>query len=153
MVFLHINPSNSNTKLLNDSIDSGKQIFVLFYLEGCGPCNATRPEWAKIENIMKKYKGDPNIVIADVDQSLLKSIKHLKPINGFPTIRYIKGRFSEDYEQSSSIKVKDRKIDSFVQWINSKLSRKGMKKSIKNNNNGKRRHRNTKKNKTKKYRG
>lgn len=153
MVFLHINPSYSNTKLLNDSIDTGKQIFVIFYMEGCGPCNATRPEWKKIENVLNKYKNDPNIVIADVDQSLLKSIKYLKPISGFPTIRYIKGQYSEDYEQSS-IKVKDRKIDSFVQWINSKISKKGMKKSRKNYKKSDRtRHRNTSKNKSKKRRG
>ncbi len=144
MVFLHVNPSNPNTNLLNDAINSGKSVFVLFYLEGCGPCNATRPEWKKIENVLPKSN---NIVIADVDQSFIKSIRHLKPISGFPTIRFIKGRFSEDYEKSS-IKVKDITIDSFVKWIKSKTTlgnKEGVKKSRKyknrrkNNNTRKRR--------------
>jgi hypothetical protein len=144
MVFLHINHSNPNTKLLNDSIDKGKQIFVLFYLEGCGPCIAIRPEWKKMENVLMKYKKDPNVVIADVDQSYMKSIKHLKPITAFPTMRYMKGAFSEDYEKS-------RTIDSLVQWV---LSKKQMTKtkSRKNNNERRTRHRNTRKNKSKKYR-
>jgi thiol-disulfide isomerase/thioredoxin len=145
MVFLHINPSNPNTKLLNDSIVKGKQIFVLLYLEGCGPCNATRPEWKKLENVLSKYKNEPNVVIADVDQSFMKSIKHLKPVTGFPTMRYIKGAFSEDYENS-------RTIDSLVQWVNSKISLKKSK-STRNNNERKRRHRNTRRNKSKKHRG
>jgi thiol-disulfide isomerase/thioredoxin len=140
MVFLHINPSNPNTKLLNDSIDKGKQVFVLFYLEGCGPCNATRPEWKKMENVLMKYKKDPNIVIADVDQSYMKSIKHLKPITAFPTMRYIKGTFSEDYKKS-------RTIDSLVQWV---LSKKQMTKSKSRKNPNKRR--NTRRNKSNKHR-
>jgi hypothetical protein len=98
-----------------------------------------------MENVLAKYKNDPNVVIADVDQSLMKSIKYLKPVNGFPTMRYLKGHFSEDYDKS-------RTIDSLVQWVNSKISLKKSK-SRKNNNERKRRHRNTKKNKSKKHRG
>lgn len=147
MVFLHINPSEPNTNLLNDAINSGKPVFVLFYLEGCGPCEATRPEWKKMENVLPKYKTDKNFVIADVDQSFMKSIRHVKPITGFPTIRFIKGQFSEDYEKSS-IKVKDRRIDSFVKWIKSKTTNKeGVKKSRKYNKN----RRDMRKNKTRKH--
>ena len=44
------------------------KIFLLIFMEGCGPCNATRPECKKIENVLKdKYKNNDNIVIADVD--------------------------------------------------------------------------------------
>ena len=126
MKILHIDPNNDNTKMFNDYVEQGKHIFVLFYLEGCGPCNATRPEWKKIENALKnKYGKNEKLVIADVDQELLKEIKYLttQP-KGFPTIRYIsnKGKTSEDYEDSPDVKEKDRKIDSFVEWIDSKMS-------------------------------
>ena len=141
MKILHIDPKTKNTKLFNEYVEKGKHIFVIFYLEGCGPCNATRPEWKKIEHAIKnKYGKNENIVIADVDQELLKEIKYLtaQP-KGFPTIRYIsnKGKTSEDYEDCTDIKDKDRKIDSFVKWIDSKMSKqKGGKRRTKKNRRG-----------------
>jgi hypothetical protein len=136
MKILHIDPKSKNTKLFNEYVEKGKHIFVIFYLEGCGPCNATRPEWKKIEHAIKnKYGKNENIVIADVDQELLKEIKYLttQP-KGFPTIRYIsnKGKSSEDYEDCTDVKDKDRKIDSFVKWIDSKMSKQKGGKSKKN---------------------
>jgi hypothetical protein len=152
MKILHIDPKTKNTKLFNEYVEKGKHIFVIFYLEGCGPCNATRPEWKKIEHVLKsKYAKNENIIIADVDQELLKEIKYLttQP-KGFPTIRYIsnKGKTSEDYEDCPDVKDKDRKIDSFVKWIDSKMSKHKGRKSRKNfkvRRGGKRK---TKKNKT-----
>ena len=146
MKILHIDPNNDSTKMFNEYVEQGKHIFVLFYLEGCGPCNATRPEWKKIENALKdKYGQNETIVIADVDQELLKEIKYLttQP-KGFPTIRYIsdKGKISEDYEDSPDVKEKDRKIDSFVEWIDSKMKKQQggkRKRSKKNKKSGKRR--------------
>jgi thiol-disulfide isomerase/thioredoxin len=127
MKILHIDPKNKNTKLFNEYVEQGKHIFVLFYLDGCGPCNATRPEWTKIENALKnKYEQNESLVIADVDQEFLKEIKYLtSQPKGFPTIRYIsnKGKTSEDYEDCPDVKDKDRKIDSFVEWIESKMSK------------------------------
>ena len=155
MKILHIDPKTKNTNLFNEYVEKGKHIFVIFYLEGCGPCNATRPEWKKIEHALKnKYGKNENIVIADVDQELLKEIKYLttQP-KGFPTIRYIsnKGKFSEDYEDSPDVKNKDRKIDSFVEWIDSKMSKQkgGKRKTKKNRKRGKRK---TRRNKTKRNR-
>ena len=63
MVFLHIDTQNYNKKgetgetpiqTLNKFIRTGKNIFALIYMEGCGPCNATRPEWKKIGNVLQK---------------------------------------------------------------------------------------------------
>jgi thiol-disulfide isomerase/thioredoxin len=149
MKILHIDPTTKNTKLFNEYVEQGKHIFVIFYLEGCGPCNATRPEWKKIENVLKdKYGKNDNIVIADVDQELLKEIKYLttQP-KGFPTLRYIsdKGKTSEDYEDCPDLLEKDRKVDSFVKWIDSKMSKqKGGKRRTKRNKKSKK-NRNSKK--------
>jgi len=123
MIFLHIDPSKKDTALFNKYVESGKQIFVLFYMEGCGPCNATRPEWSKIKSTLeKKYAHNNNIVIADVDQQLLNEIKYVSGVAGFPTMRYIanKGKISEEYEKSS-VKSKDRTVDSFIEWVESKI--------------------------------
>ena len=124
MIFLHIDPTTKNTKKFNKYVAQGKQIFVLFYLEGCGPCNNTRPEWKKIQHILDvKYKNNNNIVIADVDQELLREIKYLtNQPKGFPSMIYIsnKGKVNENYEDCN-ISKKDRTVDSFVEWIESKV--------------------------------
>lgn len=159
MKILHIDPTTKNTKLFNKYVEQGKHIFVIFYLEGCGPCNATRPEWKKIENVLKdKYGKNDNLVIADVDQELLKEIKYLttQP-KGFPTLRYIsdKGKTSEDYEDCPNLKddEKDRKVDSFVKWIDSKMSKqKGGKRKRRTKRNKKSGKRKSKKNRTRRNR-
>jgi len=120
MIILHLNPTKRDTATFNKYVEEGKDMFVLFYMEGCGPCNATRPEWDKLEHILKdKYNHNNNIVVVDIDQELLNEIKYIgTPISGFPTMRYIgkKGKVVEEYE-NSKIKQKDRKVNSFVEWI------------------------------------
>ena len=129
MVFLHINRNTYYSHIgmdpvdkLNKYIHANKDVFVLIYMEGCGPCNATRPEWSKLKNVLKKYINYENIVIVDIDKDFLEHVKYIKHHpNSFPTIRYItnNGNTVEDYEDST-IKNKDRSVDSFVEWINLK---------------------------------
>jgi len=129
MVIIHIDSSKGDPEELNEHIKKGKHVFILFYMEGCGPCNATRPEWKKLENVLGKSNN--NVVIADVDQELLSKIIGLKSQPaGFPTMRYIKDDDEEDYEDSS-IDKKDRSVDSFVEWIKTKVSQKGGKRNYK----------------------
>jgi thiol-disulfide isomerase/thioredoxin len=132
MVFLNITTKNYNIKdkngktkmdILDDMINSNDcKIFILFYMEGCGPCNATRPEWEKLKNVFKKYNHNDKIAIVDIDQVLSSKISKIKPPNSFPTMKFITegGKISENYEDSN-IETKDRTIDSFVSWINSKI--------------------------------
>ena len=124
MIFINVNPISNNSLLLNKYIENGKHVFILIYMEGCGPCNATRPEWKKIKNILEtKYKNNNNIVVADVDQEILSEIKGIKmePV-GFPTMIYIykKNGTEENYEDCVDIKEKNRSVDSFIEWIESK---------------------------------
>lgn len=132
MIFLHIDSTSKNASLLDKYIEQGKDVFVLVYLEGCGPCNATRPEWKKIKNVLEnKYKNNNNIVVADVDQEVLDEIKSIKnkPL-GFPTMFYMnkKDNIHENYEECTHIKEKNRSIDSFVHWIESKVKNKHLQK-------------------------
>jgi thiol-disulfide isomerase/thioredoxin len=149
MVFITINAKNydvkdKNGKTLIDKLnsmvhDKDIQIFILFYMEGCGPCNATRPEWEKLKNVLKNTKNNNNIVIVDIDQTLSDKLKGIREPSAFPTMRYITngGTEVENYEDSS-IDNKERTIDSFVEWINLKTkdnkqyNKKGGKKTINN---------------------
>jgi thiol-disulfide isomerase/thioredoxin len=135
MKFLHIDPKTDNINLFDEYVSQGKHIFVLIYLEGCGPCIATRPEWKKLENTLNdKYKTNDDLVVIDVDQSLLEKMTKLKEEpKGFPTILYItdKGETSEEYNEEDEKLF--RKVDSFVKWIDSKMKKQkgGKRRTIK----------------------
>jgi thiol-disulfide isomerase/thioredoxin len=155
MVFITINAKNYDVKDKNGKTliekfnsmvhDKDVQTFILFYMEGCGPCNATRPEWEKLKNVLKNTKNNNNIVIVDIDHSLSDKLKGIREPSAFPTMRYIAngGTEVENYEDSN-IQNKDRTIDSFVEWINMKTkdkqhhNKKGGKKTINNNKTQKR---------------
>jgi len=147
MVFLHIDKknfnqfpnTNQNVIVKLDHFVHKHKIFVLIYMDGCGPCNAVRPEWKKLENVLSKYKDRDDVAIVDIDKDLLENVKYIKKHpNSFPTMRYItnKGNTIENYEDSD-IKSKDRTIDSFVEWIKSKENKE-------NNNNHKKTNKKTK---------
>ena len=137
MVFLHIDTKNYNVKdngetpiqILNKFITSGKNVFALIYMEGCGPCNATRPEWEKIKHVLKKdVKSGNDFLVVDIDKDLLSKVKNIGiPPRGFPTIRFISnnGKNTEDFEDCKlSEEYKNRTIDSFIKWIHLKLNDK-----------------------------
>jgi len=130
MIFLHIDPTTKNTEEFNRHLNNGKDIFVLFYLEGCGPCNATKPEWKKLHNVFAN-NDNHSIVIADVDQCVMNEFKklHIQP-KGFPAMYHINknGNMYLDYEDAE-ISKKDRTIDSFVEWIE-KFIKKGSREKL-----------------------
>ena len=116
------------TDKLSNYIRNGKSVFILIYMNHCGPCNETRPEWKKLENVFKKYKDSEDIIIVDIEHELLDEVKenNISPA-GFPTIKYISdgGKVIKNYDNFDT-KDKKRTVDSFVEWINYEL---------KNNNN------------------
>ena len=90
-------------------------------MEGCGPCNATRPEWKKLEGALQhQYKKNNRLVIATIDSKVVSSLKHAGDIIGFPTIIYLSqnGKKLEPFE-ASTIKDKQRNVDCFVNWVES----------------------------------
>ena len=129
MKFLHINKleeHKSQMSELNSAIESGKDVFLLIYMEGCGPCNETRPEWKKIENILMHKKNDPkykNIVIADLNNDYSDKLSNkIKQPSAFPTIIHIsKKGISVEHFENSNIQNKSREVDSFMEWIESKI--------------------------------
>lgn len=132
MVYLEIEnhpKSAKNIATLNKYLTNPRaSAFILFYMEGCGPCNETRPEWAKLKNVMP-HSNDDDVVIVAIDQTLFSKLKNAgNEPTGFPTMRYIanKGKINENYEDSS-IPTKDRSIDSFVEWIHGHRHKHGLK--------------------------
>lgn len=116
-------PANSKGNIVDDIIKNKQNVFVLVWMEGCGPCNATKPEWFKLENALKNnHHSNEDLVILDVNNQMLSDIKNLGNIEGFPTMKYFsgKGKNVENYEDSA-IRKKDRSIDSFINWIESNV--------------------------------
>ncbi len=127
MVYFEINKKNfsSGNPTLIDKLNKyltkkNSKVFILFFMEGCGPCNATRPEWSKLKNVLSnEFIKRPDIVIVSINHELVGKLKNVgKEPNSFPTIRYLtnEGSINENYEDSD-IEKKDRTIDSFIEWI------------------------------------
>jgi len=124
MHILHIN-SEKDVGNIDKMIKQGKDVFVLVYMEGCGPCNATRPEWTKIESALREqYAKNDKLVVIDINKDFLSSIKYIGKVDGFPTMKYIGnyGKTVETYE-NSSVKKKDRSVSSFINWVESKINK------------------------------
>ena len=124
MVYLEINRKNYGSGLIDklNKYLSNKdaKVFILFYMEGCGPCNETRPEWSKLKNVLSNdFLNKEDIVIVSIDKDLYSKLKNAnKEPMSFPTIRFMTnaGEKSQTYEDSE-VSNKDRTIDSFVEWI------------------------------------
>ena len=122
MSFIHVDPSTKEKiHQVNDHIQKGKPAFILVYMEGCGPCNATRPEWEKLKNSITQIQ--PDILITDIEQSLSNQIHRFPPPMGFPTMKFIHGPIIENYEDCKDIERKDRTFASFLSWIDSKTTK------------------------------
>lgn len=125
MNFLDVTNENS-LQQLTKHLMNGVNVFVLIYMNGCGPCNATKPHWHNL----KKKKWN-NTIVSQIDKDLLekktdKDKFHLKDVSGFPTIRHYSKEGKKDYKG-------ERNSKSFEDWITSSLP-KSMSKSMPNNN-------------------
>lgn len=124
MYVYHIN-SEKNVDKIDKMIKQGKHVFILIYMEGCGPCNATRPEWAKLESALKdQYSKNDKLVVIDINKDFASDLKHIGSVDGFPTMKYISnnGNNIESYEDSS-VNKKDRSVSSFINWIETNINK------------------------------
>lgn len=136
MVYLEINQKNYNRRLidkLNKHLSNkDTKVFIMFYMEGCGPCNQTRPEWSKLKNVLSNdFVNKEDIAIVSIDKDLYSRLKNAnKEPMSFPTIRFMTnaGTKMETYEDSE-VSNKDRTIDSFVEWIKLKTGDNNITKS------------------------
>lgn len=117
MKILHGN-SRTDMDTINNTIEDGKNVFILVYMDGCGPCMATKPEWNKMAQDLSDSPDLNDIVVADVNKNFMNDLKYIGDIDGFPTIKHIskKGTHVKAYEDSN-IKKKDRSAESFKEWV------------------------------------
>ena len=119
-----VDASNALTaKSLNSLIKNANHTFILIYMDGCGPCNATRPEWEKMSDKLKN-EYDDDVAIIGLDSNFMNEVDGIGKVSGFPSIKYInadKG-IVEQYEDSKMPTTKDRSAESFIEWIESKIS-------------------------------
>jgi len=113
---------NDETKInnVNDHISAGHHAYIFVYMDGCGPCNSTKPNWS---NFAKKYKSanantDKNIMIVRINKDLFGNLEGAggEP-GGFPTLRHISNKTSSEYEKQMGDKA-DRSTESFNNWAN-----------------------------------
>ena len=80
--FIHVNDPNS-VRRYNMSMKK-KPTMVLFYMDGCGHCEAMKPEWKVFEKEAQKRKHD--CLVARVNGDYMSDIEGPKDIIGYPTI-------------------------------------------------------------------
>ena len=129
MPVIHIPSKMNQTKMkdnasaINKFLKSGKNAFVLIYMDGCGPCMNTHPKWLELES---DFKDHDDIGVFDIEMSNLGEISHeglKRNIAGYPTMRHVHGDSANEYEKCENISH-DRTHESFVDWINKMSSNK-----------------------------
>lgn len=126
--------NNGNKQQVIDEINrllkSGKSVFLFTYMDGCGPCNSTIPEWDNIPNKLNDHiKHDDDVVTVRINKDLFPLLQNMgKEPGGFPSLRHVTNKQVEEFEDWES-PMKNRSTDSFVKWIEDKISKKkGVKK-------------------------
>jgi thiol-disulfide isomerase/thioredoxin len=112
MDFLDVKDDKALQKL-KKHYEDGMNVFVLIYMNGCGPCEETKPEWLNLKN--KKWD---NTIVAQIDKDILpeRGVFSLEKISGFPTIRHFSKGKEEDYNDKRNSQL-------FEKWINSQLGK------------------------------
>jgi len=104
----------NNEQWINES--QKKHVFVMFFMNGCGPCNYTKPLW---EEIAKIFNNKKDVLICAVESEVIGHIFPDSGITGFPTLRYYhRGIFKENFQGSQ------RSVDEFKKWINNAIKKK-----------------------------
>lgn len=113
----HTKSEKEKIEILKEGIEDGKHVFLLVFMNGCGPCNETKPKWFKFED---DNENNDKVVIIDIEQASVEGIENLiggSP-GGFPCMRYIYNGKVEEYEDCQNLdKSNLRTIESFNEWL------------------------------------
>merc|ERR1712014_246676 len=98
-----------------DSIvmDPSKDVLVMFYAPWCGHCKKLEPVY---RDVAKKLEGVGTLVIAKIDATA-NDVEGVD-IEGFPTIKLWKADKKDDPLDFDG----DRDVDSFIGWLEQKVS-------------------------------
>lgn len=119
---------------INKLLKNGKNVFLFVYMDGCGPCNSTIPQWDNIPNKLNHHdhdhiKHNDDVVTLRINKDLFPLLQNMgsEPA-GFPSLRHVTKNQVEEFEDWE-YPMKDRSTDSFIKWIEDKISKKkGVKK-------------------------
>ena len=121
MKILHVD-NNEAAEIYNSLIHNTPAI-VLFYMPGCGHCEAMKDDWTKFEDQVSNL--DDNILISKVRNDYINNIEGSKDIMGFPTIfKMNNGEKIEEFDN-------DRTTSNFINFMET-LKTKSMKGGKKN---------------------
>lgn len=101
--------------------DKTKPTIILFYASWCFHCSTMKPEWDKAT---KDFARNKKVNIVEVEHSNLKNIplKYRKTVQGFPTLRTIKGgKLKSEY-------YGDRTKKDFNRYITEALEKQDLRK-------------------------
>ncbi len=109
-------------QLLKEEMNKKKHVFLFIFMNTCGPCIQTKPQWDEIPKFLnKKYPDCDNCVVARINYKFFDGLPNAgsEPA-GFPTLRYVKDNHVEEYEDSG---FSDRSTKSFIDWISNKMEK------------------------------
>jgi len=117
---------------INNLINNDKNVFLFTYMDGCGPCNLTIPQWdniSKSDKLNDHLKHGDDVVTVRINKDLFPLLDNMgSEPGGFPSLRHVTKDRVEEFEDWES-PIKERSTDSFVEWIQDKISKKkGVKK-------------------------
>lgn len=89
--------------------DKEKDVLIEFYAPWCGHCKSLAP---KYDELAKKLKGEPNIVIAKMDATE-NDVPSGYDVQGFPTIYFA----SKNNKQNPKRYDGGREVDDFIKYL------------------------------------
>lgn len=113
---------NQKIQVLKDGIKKNKHVFLFVFMNTCGPCIQTKPQWDNTQDLLeKKYGNRDDYIVARMNYKFFDELGNAgSEPSGFPTLRYVKNENAEEYEDSG---LSDRNTDSFIQWITAKMEK------------------------------
>lgn len=113
---------NQKIQVLKDGIKKNKHVFLFVFMNTCGPCIQTKPQWDNTQDLLeKKYGNRDDYIVARMNYKFFDELGNAgSEPSGFPTLRYVKNENAEEYEDSG---FGDRNTDSFIQWITEKMEK------------------------------
>jgi thiol-disulfide isomerase/thioredoxin len=99
-----------------------KHGIVLFYMDGCGHCEAMKPAWNKVIDELKEKHKDEIILgaIESGDMDMFKKSGISPSVSGFPTILY----FHPNNISKNDMYNGDRSYEDLKKWILDKKDNK-----------------------------
>jgi hypothetical protein len=115
--------SNSLPHLNNHLNDRKHKIFLFTYMDGCGPCNETKPMWDRLplmqQQIRRLNEPQHDIIIAKVNE---KSFGSLVPRLGEKPMAFPSISFFSDFKKKDEFNGM-RNPNEFIKWINNSIQK------------------------------